>query len=134
MTVQVYCKIDMRIVLHQFLRNVSTARYIVQNLTCLVIYFGQVKAPVVMSFFVNIVLGEALRPSLQQLCANVLGHLNTKGLYPSLKVMNNKTLYCNSTAIALGFRVVCSASYLDHPLLTSVFQHLFFRMLHITRF
>ncbi|XP_020631796.1 ubiquitin-protein ligase E3B-like isoform X1 [Orbicella faveolata] len=29
--------------------------------------------------------GEALRPSLQQLCANVLGHLNTKGFYPSLK-------------------------------------------------
>ena len=31
-------------------------------------------------------LGEALRPSLQQLCANILGYLNTKGLYPSLKV------------------------------------------------
>lgn len=30
--------------------------------------------------------GEALRQSLQQLCANVLGHLNSKGLYPSLKV------------------------------------------------
>ena len=57
------------------------------------------KAPVVMSFFVNIVLGEALRPSLQQLCANVLGHLNTKGLYPSLKVTKNKALYCNSTVL-----------------------------------
>ena len=59
------------------------------------------KAPVVMSFFVNIVLGEALRPSLQQLCANVLGHLNTKGLYPSLKVTKNNSLYCNSTVLTV---------------------------------
>ena len=54
----------------------------------------------------HIVLGEALRPSLQQLCANVLGHLNTKGLYPSLKVMSNKTFYThfyNSTALPLVF-------------------------------
>ena len=40
-------------------------------------------------------LGEALRPSLQQLCANVLGYLNTKGLYPSLKV-SRSTLTVNS--------------------------------------
>ena len=98
----------MRLVLHKFLRNVSTARFIAQNLICLVqICFGQVKAPF-MFFFINIVLGDALRPSLQQLCANVLGHLNTKGLYPSLKVMNNKTLYYNSTAspLVLGLCVL----------------------------
>ncbi|XP_032220444.2 ubiquitin-protein ligase E3B isoform X2 [Nematostella vectensis] len=29
--------------------------------------------------------GEALRPSLQQLCSNILGHLNAKGFYPVLK-------------------------------------------------
>ena len=87
----------MRLALH--LRNVSTARFIAQNLICLVqICFGQVEAPF-MFFFINIVLGDALRPSLQQLCANVLGHLNTKGLYPSLKVTKNKALYCNSTVL-----------------------------------
>ena len=48
--------------------------------------------------------GEALRPSLQQLCANVLGYLNTKGLYPSLKVLDSKENWSALTVVTLrGF-------------------------------
>lgn len=30
--------------------------------------------------------GETLTPGMNQLCNNIMGHLNTKGLYPVLKV------------------------------------------------
>lgn len=51
--------------------------------------------------------GEALRPSLQQLCANVQGYLNNKGLYPSLKDLLMTGLACSEPSLkSASFKAV----------------------------
>lgn len=65
--------------------------------------------------------GEALRPSLQQLCANVLGHLNTKGLYPSLKDLLMTGLACSEPSLkSASFMAVITLAL--RPLVLSSFS------------
>lgn len=65
--------------------------------------------------------GEALRPSLQQLCANVLGHLNTKGLYPSLKELLMSGLACSNPSLkSASFMAVVTLAL--RPLVLSNFS------------
>jgi len=65
--------------------------------------------------------GEALRPSLQQLCANVLGHLNTKGLYPSLKVLLMSGLACSEPSLkSASFMAIITLAL--RPLVLSKFS------------
>lgn len=65
--------------------------------------------------------GEALRPSLQQLCANVLGYLNTKGLYPSLKDLLMSGLACHEPSLkSASFMAVITLSL--RPLILSKFS------------
>lgn len=65
--------------------------------------------------------GEALRPSLQQLCANVLGYLNTKGLYPSLKDLLMSGLACSEPSLkSASFMAIITLSL--RPLILSKFS------------
>ncbi|KAL9980647.1 hypothetical protein ACROYT_G009257 [Oculina patagonica] len=65
--------------------------------------------------------GEALRPSLQQLCANVLGYLNTKGLYPSLKALLMSGLACSEPSLkSASFMAVITLAL--RPLILSNFS------------
>ena len=42
--------------------------------------------------FLVISIGEALKPGMVQLCNNIMGHLNSRGLYPVLKILLMKGL------------------------------------------
>ena len=42
--------------------------------------------------FIVITTGEALKPGMVQLCNNIMGHLNSRGLYPVLKILLMKGL------------------------------------------
>lgn len=65
--------------------------------------------------------GEALRQSLQQLCANVLGHLNSKGLYPSLKDLLMSGLACSEPSLkCASFKAVITMAL--RPLVLSNFS------------
>ena len=39
-----------------------------------------------------VLLGEALTPGMNQLCNNIMGYLNNKGLYPALQILLTKGL------------------------------------------
>ena len=42
--------------------------------------------------YIAISTGEALKPGMVQLCNNIMGHLNSRGLYPVLKILLMKGL------------------------------------------
>uniref|UniRef100_A0A8C6DUG7 HECT-type E3 ubiquitin transferase n=1 Tax=Moschus moschiferus TaxID=68415 RepID=A0A8C6DUG7_MOSMO len=49
--------------------------------------------------------GESLRPAMNHICANIMGHLNQRGFYPVLQVCGFILQYLNSGV--LWFRHIC---------------------------
>ncbi|KAK3581963.1 hypothetical protein CHS0354_023434 [Potamilus streckersoni] len=72
--------------------------------------------------------GEALTPGMNQLCSNIMGYLNSKGLYPVLQILLTKGLARNkpvfnkatlSAIITISLRPLLAANFSDN--LLSVF-------------
>ena len=49
-------------------------------------------SPVLKMFMAIFLSGEALTPGMNQLCNNIMGHLNNKGLYPAIQILLTKGL------------------------------------------
>ncbi|XP_064648502.1 ubiquitin-protein ligase E3B-like isoform X2 [Lineus longissimus] len=76
--------------------------------------------------------GEALRPGMNQLCSNIMRHLNAKGLYPVLETLLSKGLARSkpvfkhatlSAIITVALRPLIAANYSDN-LLTVFLLHI----------
>ena len=61
---------------------------LIQLLECYISFFSLNLPAFELKFLLS--LGEAIRPSLNQLCNNVMGHLNQKDFYPNLQVSDFK--------------------------------------------
>nr|XP_022345739.1 ubiquitin-protein ligase E3B-like [Crassostrea virginica] len=68
-------------------------------------------------------LGESLTPGMTQLCNNIMGHLNTKGLYPILKrllaqgLSRTKILFNSSTLsaiVSISLRPLIAANFSEN--------------------